>query len=1461
MSLTELEINYIEESVKKLKQASGQGQMPQVAKEIFSKKNRSAGLTTTSTCEILKIISIDIPAEELQILQTIADKKILMRQGSDALLAEAPRMDREQLARIKLDIQQGAIKHADNLALSNVKDIVEVAEIAALYNPDLFLKILEKFALPEPEKVKLVMVACCSMAKEIIANIDKLNLKSEKDRFDIARICLSKEPDLLIEHVAKFKVDGEIYKNKLDIACLKSKPEFLSKIISNVTDPDHLLACAMAAAEKSPSKVVEAFDKLSQLEDTKKIALAKHIAPKFNSYGYTLLPENIQRLKITDQSGLYEILKEHVDHFDGVHYEEIENFIVDEKSISDLVHLLISYAGNGYTLDHLLQAKNITDDNFIFEIAQKASPKIAKGLISRISDPEKRFEIVKRVIEENVLEYDSDLDLFKLTPEQNAKIALKLANTKPEFLAKKLSTFEINDQELLIKVCEICIEKASHNFSDIIQFVKSKASLDQQQIYSLIKNGVKNRIASNEKFHHFPVDTLFQIGLSKENRLKLLKLLLPHTTLIDCPKEINARNFPDVKQRLELFKILVISCYDFASVYANLPINDIDEVKSSALLAMSRGNSLKEMDWIKFIRDEKTVDVFIEIGHVKDKYSGIGNLFKHLENLSIAPEKFMKIIDFYANTDSLYARIALEGLLKTHLKYFDFKRLFPIVALLVANRCDVDLMSLQQNGFKLSDAECIALAEIYAEKQPKKFMAALPFLKISTEQKRFDLAMVALVALKRNYEIFSGADIKALQISQPDLLGKLIRKCLEINSGAVSFSFNEYQESVGQQQLLEALKNKISSDRELKLIHSLVNKEEFIEVFKANFDRLVSSSVTFRKYINEFNLNNREDLQNFCKSSKYSFYVHDLVDNGFPEYASIANFFKLYRQCTSEVCPFDNLFAHLEEFVSVNFPQGSFQAEINYLKSLPDRENDQVNNFKKEKLHLLAETLYFARLNLTDAQATWLNERKVAGAGDMPSILSDILKFGRVHLRKELASLAVQLASLPDSQLVADKIDGAKPQFKLLHMILEVLYASGVDSKVLETNFEAIERKGQANVFYHGMNLQTTITALLIILSPASLTVKEKEQLLHNIFTQASKKAIEVAKTRVISEAAVAEANAQGKELTQQKKKALGIKLKARQEALAGNVTPTKRELEEEILKNFRAVIAIAELNKLDNLKESAAVINDVLEQAFNAALPLGKVDDFASRYTQTFAASRMPMAIVTYAAKTLSLKKQDLTQLLTDYVKSVLEGDFPQKRFELSNNPHLQTLAKNHSDVLQKWQEKMPDVHISKSHKIVDSDEPFDLLLCGTEVEGSCQQIDGNPDLTKALLGYVMDGKNRLIAVKDENGKIVARCILRIMWDGSKPVLFRELIYATDRVHKYDAEINKMAMQKAEKLGLPILSVDGQYGDYGKPVHSLGSCAPWEYCDAEKGENAENGMKANGIYTIKKTRLLADVP
>ncbi len=161
---------------------------------------------------------------------------------------------------------------------------------------------------------------------------------------------------------------------------------------------------------------------------------------------------------------------------------------------------------------------------------------------------------------------------------------------------------------------------------------------------------------------------------------------------------------------------------------------------------------------------------------------------------------------------------------------------------------------------------------------------------------------------------------------------------------------------------------------------------------------------------------------------------------------------------------------------------------------------------------------------------------------------------------------------------------------------------------------------------------------------------------------------------------------------------------------------------------------------------------------------------------------------------------------------------------------------------------------------KIVDTDNFWYLFTCGN-LPGSCQRIDGNPMLNKSLLAYVIDGKNRLFAVLDDTGKMIARCVVRLMYDDHKkcPVLFMERIYSEENSSQlYDA-LRSFALSRARDLNVSLVRSFGVYEDsvnsgakYKNKVSSLSSVATWEYVDALHRQIKDGVFQLSGCELVQ---------
>lgn len=149
----------------------------------------------------------------------------------------------------------------------------------------------------------------------------------------------------------------------------------------------------------------------------------------------------------------------------------------------------------------------------------------------------------------------------------------------------------------------------------------------------------------------------------------------------------------------------------------------------------------------------------------------------------------------------------------------------------------------------------------------------------------------------------------------------------------------------------------------------------------------------------------------------------------------------------------------------------------------------------------------------------------------------------------------------------------------------------------------------------------------------------------------------------------------------------------------------------------------------------------------------------------------------------------------------------------------------------------------------IVLSDAPDDLLLCGTEMIGSCQRVDGNTELNKGLQGYILDGKIKLLAVKSaKTGAITARRIARLLLDDrGQPVLHLDRLYLNPgyRSAQVDRAIKAYAEKMALSLGVPLVITGQSNPEVAYPLHGKGGPAPWEYVDAAQG------LKRRGAYRI----------
>jgi GNAT superfamily N-acetyltransferase len=340
----------------------------------------------------------------------------------------------------------------------------------------------------------------------------------------------------------------------------------------------------------------------------------------------------------------------------------------------------------------------------------------------------------------------------------------------------------------------------------------------------------------------------------------------------------------------------------------------------------------------------------------------------------------------------------------------------------------------------------------------------------------------------------------------------------------------------------------------------------------------------------------------------------------------------------------------------------------------------------------------------------------------------------------------------------------------------------------------------------------------------------------------------------------------------------------------------------------------------------------------FQSLFTIQDIQNFAEQYQNTFAKFRNPMALFSYLRSINSLPNGErlrMHQVLNAYVNAVLQGKFPNIRYNpdqsehvkkvfsaldktdwtgsaksfefktgksetivdfrnffvekivrdqhvnpkslprlvayLDNQPTCLVESDKELDMFQNFAIQLCERQISTeifvlnvkrmtffgadfrndlatlipqlssgTYSICETDDACDLLLIGTEIKGSCQRVDGTPNLNKGLMSYLMNGEIRAIVVKKE-GKIVARSIIRLLWDSEKniPVILLERIYSNFQEEIIKEMIIRWAQNKAKGMDLPLLSVEVKSNNsapYQGAISFLGGYAPFTYCDALRG-------------------------
>lgn len=231
------------------------------------------------------------------------------------------------------------------------------------------------------------------------------------------------------------------------------------------------------------------------------------------------------------------------------------------------------------------------------------------------------------------------------------------------------------------------------------------------------------------------------------------------------------------------------------------------------------------------------------------------------------------------------------------------------------------------------------------------------------------------------------------------------------------------------------------------------------------------------------------------------------------------------------------------------------------------------------------------------------------------------------------------------------------------------------------------------------------------------------------------------------------------------------------------------------------------------------------------------------AKFDTVFLNYREPMTLPVYLSR---IRYQPKTlNALSNFVSAVLAEKYPDVRYD--NDDLLSKLTEAQQNL---WKENVSEVIGSKGFTLRFTDDHQSLVRMGSDVAGSCQRVDGDPSLNRGLIGTVMDGKHKLIALCDDKGQIVVRSVIRLMSTSDfengavlTPCAMVECMYPSNASEQNQKSLLEFSLAQARRMGLRLLTSDdidlealGKTGTRCNETLYSGRLAYPVYCDARGG-------------------------
>lgn len=1095
--------------------------------------------------------------------------------------------------------------------------------------------------------------------------------------------------------------------------------------------------------------------------------------------------------------------------------------ITKQKALIEIAKLCAQQDGG--TTAQNIYSFGITDQNALIEIAKLCAQQNVQVTIwnlvnFNIKDPNGLIELAKVCAQQDGWATARNIQSFGIT-DQNVliEIAKLCAQQNGGGTTQNIRNFNITDQNTLVEIAKLC---AQQNVEITIQNIHQFNITDQNALIEIAKFcAQQNGEITAQNFRNFNITdphSLIEIGkLCAEQDGGIIL----QNSLIEIAKFCAQQDGEAIAQNIHHFRIIdpdaLVEIAKFcvqqnlkatAENVHNFRITPDDLIEIAKFCAQQDGRATAENIHKFSIRDP---DALIEIA----KLCAQQNLKATAENLhrfSLPPEAVIEIAQFCAQE---YGEATAQNI---HL----FNITVPEALIEIAKLCTrQNLRATIENlhNFRMTPEAVIEIAKFCARQDGEVTAQNIHLFRITDPDA---LIEIAKLCVQQNLRVTT-ENLRNFRMT-PEAVIEIVKFCAQQNLRATIQNIHNFR--IAPDTLIEIAKFFARQDGIVtgQNIHNfrITDPIALIEISKLCAEQIcsVQERANIARRIESLGITDQNtliEIAKLCAQHNGEVTARHLRNFGIHDITQVLSIFSLcalenpraLRWLPQPLAPLPYIFkmdasdvwnqalaeTTLKEFIDWFHPNCGMEWIFDYLAKIPDKYAKRtVTIFFATALFILGERLSEDRLRFLNGH----NLIQAVFTLKAPSVYLPL-----ISALTEIAGedgIETLFEETPDLK----KLERYRSFNKLIRLFLVGLQAQGISKDFISQFVSHFETGALYKSLRDSSKARSLITALAYLVTCKELAAEEKRRVLDILASSNPQKFIDT-------------------------------------------------------LSLIKMIFNMHEAYLLKELNEDENELTRIVLSAARQHIEIQPIGNFEEQYAKTFDARRRPDAFWQYVAKMEQLHDPTIRQSLSLLFNSILTETFYEVRYDLERNPHLKALSERNPNLLAQWRPSSAapiSSQESNGIRIILTDDPFDLLLSGTEIQGSCQDINGDPKLNKGLLGYIMNGQNLLIAAVDQSGKIQARALLRLLWNGERPVLLLEPRYGN---LAYYPAIVKGALEKAKIMGLTLTSPpapDLENPFYPLALSSLGGIAPYDYSDSgDKVVKSQFSIHANALLTLRR--------